>query len=62
MKVHTIETKFQAVDDVKKGELSKAVIAEKYGVQRNTLSTWLTMCMKLVRLAQRDSEVVIKKK
>ena len=41
LKVHTIEPKFQAVNDVKKGELSKAVIPEKYGVPRNTLSTWL---------------------
>ena len=41
LKVHTTETKFQAVNDVKKGELSKAVIAKKYGVPRNTLSTWL---------------------
>ena len=36
-----METKFQAVNDVKKGELSKAVIAEKYGVPRNTFSTSL---------------------
>ena len=41
MKVHTIETKFQAVNDVKKGELSKADITKKYGVPRNTISTWL---------------------
>ena len=41
LKVHTTETKFQAVNDVKKGELSKAAIAGKYGVLRNTLSTWL---------------------
>ena len=41
LKVHAIATKFQAVKDVKKGELSKTVIAEKYGVPRNTFSTWL---------------------
>ena len=41
LKVHTIEPNFQAVNDVKKGEQSKAAIAEKYGVLRITLSKWL---------------------
>lgn len=41
LKVHTIETKFQAVSEVEKGIESKASIAKKYEIPPNTLSTWL---------------------
>lgn len=41
LKVHTIETKFQAVTEVEKGIESKASIAKKYEIPSNTLETWL---------------------
>ena len=40
-KMCTLETKYLAIMDVEKDEMSKGEIAKKYEVPPNTLSTWL---------------------
>lgn len=47
LKTHTIETKFQAIADVERGIESKAVIAKKYEIPPNTLSTWIKNAQKI---------------
>lgn len=48
LKTHTIETKFQAIADVERGIESKAVIAKKYEIPPNTLSTWIKNAQKIM--------------
>ena len=47
LKVHTIETKFQALAEVDKGTESKTAIAKKFEVPLNTLSTWIRNAEKI---------------
>ncbi|XP_062567409.1 tigger transposable element-derived protein 4-like [Saccostrea cucullata] len=54
LKVHSIETKFQAITEVERSQLSKAEIAKKYEVPHNTLSTWLKNAEK-IKLAYEES-------
>ena len=39
--VKSIETKYQAIIAMEKGEMAKAVIAEQFQIPANTLSTWI---------------------
>ena len=43
LKVRPIETKFQAIAEVEKGTESKAVIAKRFEIPTNTLSTYIYM-------------------
>ena len=45
--VKSIETKYQAIIAVEKGEMTKAVIAKQFQIPANTLSTWIKLADKI---------------
>ena len=53
LKVQTIETKYEAIVAVEKGEKTKTAIAEQYGVPLNILSTWLKNKEKIMNAFQK---------
>lgn len=52
LKVQAIETKYEAIVAVEKGEKTKTAIVEQYSVPLNTLSTWLKNKEKIMNAFQ----------
>ncbi|XP_033739299.1 tigger transposable element-derived protein 6-like [Pecten maximus] len=50
MTTHTIETKYQAILAVERGDRSKSDIAREFGIPSNTWSTWLKSKEKIVTI------------
>ena len=49
---HSVETKYQAMLDVEKGEMSKSDIAKMYGLAASTLSTWIKSADKIKEMCE----------
>ena len=54
LNVKNIDTKYEAVMAVERGEKSKSQIAKEFGVPANTLSTWLKNKESILNLTRKE--------
>ena len=60
--VKSIEDKYKAIQQVESGLMTKAAIAESYGIPRNTLSTWIKNKDKIIEAYESSSFTPASKK